>query len=62
MIEMINELLSGNGEDGSRTLARLWLRMGPLARSLPLEPWATTLRTLANERVVLVPPYLFSLR
>ncbi|UCH29135.1 MAG: signal peptide peptidase SppA [Myxococcales bacterium] len=62
MIEMINELLSGNGEDGSRTLARLWLRTGPLARSLPLEPWATTLRTLANERVVLVPPYLFSLR
>jgi protease-4 len=62
MIDAINDLLSGDGEDGAQTLARLWLERHPLAGSLPLEPWATTLRTLAVEGVVLVPPYLFSLR
>jgi protease-4 len=61
MIDAINELLSGNGED-ARTYERLWLRRHPLARSLPVEPWWTSLRTLAVERVALVPPYLFSLR
>ena len=62
MIDAINELLSGNGEDDARTLERLWLRRHPLAASLPLELWVATLRTLAREGVVLVPPYLFALR
>jgi protease-4 len=62
MIDAINELLSGNGDDDARTLQRLWLRRHPLAASLPLEPWAELLQTLAQERVALVPPYLFSLR
>ena len=62
VIDTINDLLSGNGEDGARTLERALIRRHPVAASLPLEPWAATLRTLAAEGVVLVPPYLFSLR
>lgn len=62
MIDTINELLSGNGEDEARTLQGLWLRQHPLADSLPLLPWARTLRILAEERVALVPPYFFTLR
>ncbi len=61
MIDAINELLSGDGED-ARTLERAWIRRHPLVRSFPLEPWLTTFRTLAEERVALVPPYWFSLR
>jgi len=62
MFDAINELLSGNGEDDARTLQRLWLRRHPLAATLPLEPWAQTLRLLAKEQVALIPPYLFTLR
>jgi ClpP class serine protease len=62
MIDVINDLLSGNGGDDARTMQRLWLRGHPLAASLPLEPWLDTLRILAQERVVLIPPYLFSVR
>ena len=62
MLDAINELLSGNGEDDARTLQRFWLRQHPLAASLPLEAWMQTLRVLAQEQVALVPPYLFVLR
>ena len=62
MLDSINELLSGNGEDEARTLQRLWLRHHPLAATLPLESWSETLRILAEEHVALVPPYLFTLR
>ncbi len=62
MIDAINELLSGNGDDEARTLQGLWLRQHPLADSLPLLPWAQTLRIVAEERVALVPPYFFTLR
>jgi len=62
LIDTINDILGGNGEDGAQTLERAFMRANPLAAALPLEPWAATLRTLADERVVLVPPYLFSLR
>jgi protease-4 len=62
VFDAINELLSGNGEDDARTLQRLWLRQHPLATSLPLGPWAQTLRVLAEEQVALIPPYLFTLR
>lgn len=62
MLDSINELLSGNGEDEARTLQRLWLRRHPLAATLPFESWSETLRILAEEQVALVPPYLFTLR
>ncbi|MBW2508462.1 MAG: signal peptide peptidase SppA, partial [Deltaproteobacteria bacterium] len=62
LVDTINDLLSGNGGDGAKTLERLWIRRHPLAAALPLEPWATTLQTLAAEGVLLVPPYLFTLR
>ena len=62
VIETINELLSGNGEDEVARSQRAWLRAHPLAASVPLEPWAGALRVLTEERVALVPPYLFSLR
>jgi hypothetical protein len=29
---------------------------------LPIEPWAGLLGVLAEERVALIPPYLFALR
>ncbi len=62
MIDAINDLLSGNGDDDARILQRLWLRRHPLAAALPLEPWADMLQVLAAEHVALVPPYFFSLR
>ncbi|MBT8469977.1 MAG: hypothetical protein KJN97_14630, partial [Deltaproteobacteria bacterium] len=62
MLDAINELLSGNGEDDARTLQRLWLRQHPLATTLPLAAWAETLRVLAEEQVALIPPYLFTVR
>jgi protease-4 len=62
MIDAINDLLSGNGDDDARGLQYLWLRQHPLAASLPIEPWANTLRILAQEHVALVPPYLFTVR
>ena len=62
MIDAINDLLSGNGDDDAQTLQRLWLRQHPLAASLPLEPWADVLRVLSREHVALVPPYFFTLR
>jgi protease-4 len=62
MIDAINDLLSGNGDDDARTLQQLWLRQHPLAASLPLEPWADMLRVLGTEHVALIPPYFFSLR
>ena len=61
MIDTINELLSGDGEE-ARTLERLWMRHHPMASSLSIEAWMTSLRTLAVERVALVPPYTFTLR
>ncbi len=62
MIETINELLSGNGDDQVERWQRAWLRAHPLAASVPLQQWAGALRVLAEERIALVPPYLFSLR
>jgi len=62
MLDAINDLLSGNGDDDAQTLQRLWLRRHPLAASLPLEPWADLLYTLSREHVALVPPYFFSVR
>ena len=62
MIDAINDLLSGNGDDDARGLQYSWLRQHPLAASLPIEPWANTLRILAQEHVALVPPYLFTVR
>jgi protease-4 len=62
MIDAINDLLSGNGDDDAKTAQRLWLRHHPLAASLPLEPWADILRILSQEHVALVPPYFFTLR
>lgn len=61
MIDTINELLSGDGEE-ARTLERLWMRHHPMAGSLSIEAWMSSLRTLAVERVALVPPYTFTLR
>ncbi|MBW2585442.1 MAG: signal peptide peptidase SppA [Deltaproteobacteria bacterium] len=62
MIDAINELLSGNGDDGVQALQHLWLRQHPLAASLPLERWADILHLLSEEHVALVPPYFFTLR
>jgi protease-4 len=62
MIDTINDLLSGNGDDDTQTLQRLWLRQHPLAASLPLEPWVDVLGVLSREHVALVPPYFFTLR
>ena len=64
MIDAINDLLSGNGDDDDdvKTLQRLWLRRHPLAASLPIEPWADVLHMLSREHVALVPPYFFLLR
>ncbi len=62
MIDAINDLLSGNGDDEVQTLQRRWLRQHPLAASLPLESWAEVLRVLSQEHVALVPPYFFTLR
>lgn len=62
MIDAINDLLSGNGDDDAKTLRRLWLRRHPLAASLPAEPWADMLQMLSRERVALIPPYFFLLR
>jgi protease-4 len=62
MIDAINDLLSGNGDDDAQTLQQLWLRQHPVAASLPLEPWANMLRVLGTEHVALIPPYFFLLR
>ena len=62
MIDAINELLSGNGEDDARTLKRIWMRRHPLSARLPLERWIESLRLLAEEQVGLIPPYVFTLR
>ncbi len=62
MLDAINELLSGNGEDDARTLERIWMRRHPLSGSLPTERWTEALRLLAEEQVALIPPYLFALR
>ena len=62
MIDTINDLLSGNGDDDARSLQYLWLRRHPLAASVPIEPWADVLYKLSREHVALVPPYFFSLR
>ena len=62
MIDTINDLLSGNGDDDARSLQHLWLRRHPLAASVPIEPWADVLYMLSREHVALVPPYFFSLR
>ena len=62
MIDTINDLLSGNGDDDARSLQYLWLRRHPLAASVPIEPWADVLYLLSREHVALVPPYFFSLR
>jgi protease-4 len=62
MIDTINDLLSGNGDDDAQSLQRLWLRRHPLAASVPIEPWADVLYMLSREHVALIPPYFFSLR
>jgi protease-4 len=61
IIDAINELLSGDGDD-ARGLQRPWLRLHPLAPYLPIEPWADTVRILAQENTALVPPYSFVFR
>ena len=62
MLDAINELLSGNGDDDAQTMQRLWLRRHPLAASLPLESWTDILLQLSQEHVALVPPYFFTVR
>ena len=62
MIDAINDLLSGNGDDEAQKLRHAWLRRHPLAASFPLDRWAGALHILAREHVALVPPYLFALR
>ena len=62
VIDSINELLSGDGQDDARDLLRASLRRSPLVSSLPIDPWYGTLRTIASEGVALVPPYVFSVR
>ncbi|MBW1760990.1 MAG: signal peptide peptidase SppA [Deltaproteobacteria bacterium] len=62
MIDTINDLLSGNGDDDAQSLRHLWLRWHPLAASVPIEPWADVLYMLSREHVALVPPYFFSVR
>jgi len=62
ILDAINELLSGNGDDDAQLLRSLWLRRHPLATSLPFEPWADVIQLLAAEHVALVPPYFFMLR
>lgn len=62
VVDAINDLLSGDGSDDARAFERAWLRRHPLATSLPLQPWAELLTVLAQERVALIPPYLFALR
>lgn len=62
MIDVINDLLSGNGDDDAQTLVRAGLKQHPLAATLPLERWADLLYMLSREHVALVPPYLFTLR
>jgi protease-4 len=62
MIDTINDLLSGNGDEDAQSLQHLWLRRHPLAASVPIEPWADVLYMLSREHVALIPPYFFSLR
>ena len=62
MIDAINDLLSGNGDDETGAFERRWLRRHPLAARLPLSSWLATMHVLAEERVALVPPYFFTLR
>jgi protease-4 len=62
MLDTINDLLSGNGDDDAQTLLRLGLRQHPLATTLPLGPWADMLYMLSREHVALIPPYLISVR
>ena len=62
VIDTINDLLSGNGDDDARTLQRLWLQRHPLAASVPLDPWADVLHMLSREHIALVPPYFFVVR
>jgi len=61
LLDAINDLLSGDGDDDAKTLQRIWLRQHPLAASMPLEPWAKVLEIIAKEHAALVPPYFFSL-
>lgn len=62
LIDTINDLLSGNGQERAQLLAGHWLLRHPVVRALPIEPWESALTTIASEGVALVPPYLFSLR
>lgn len=62
LLDAINDLLSGNGDDDAKTAQRLWLRHHPLAASMPIELWANALQIIVNEQIALVPPYFFSLR
>jgi len=62
LIDTINDLLSGNGQERAQVLAGRWLLEHPVVRALPIEPWESALTTIAREGVALVPPYLFSLR
>jgi protease-4 len=61
IIDAINELLSGDGDDAGG-FQRLGLRQHPLGSYLPIEPWTDTVRILAQEHAALVPPYFFALR
>jgi protease-4 len=59
-IEMINQLFGG-GEDARRMLRAL-TQAHPISDSIPLTSWLSMMRTVATERVALVPPYVWSLR
>jgi protease-4 len=61
MLDAINDLLNGNGDDDAKALQRIWLRRHPLAASIPLEPWTNALQIIAQEHAALVPPYFFLL-
>ena len=63
VLDVIDEILGGNGGDEVRLLTELWLRRhAGVASSLPLETWRDALLVLSQEHVALVPPFFFSLR
>lgn len=63
VLDVIDEILGGNGGDEVRLLTELWLRRhAGVASSLPLETWRDALLVLSQEHVALLPPFFFSLR
>jgi protease-4 len=62
VLDTINELLSGNGQDDAQGLVQAYLEGHPLSSSLPIGAWYGMVRTLSSEGVALIPPYVFSVR